>query len=218
MQWKELMQKRMPISNAMFFLLVMFTMAIGVCAVTIYATSVIYDPAKSELPASNVQDAIDKLDENLDTIQLTPGPAGETGVIGPSGPIGPKGSSGPTGIWEVTLIASASGSDSAGISTTSSTSYTPLTSIPIFIPENTTKLFGKIRQRMSYNAGSGYGRFRIGSIPSEEAITQSLNPADTPELTIVNHPTGWQSLVIEGRVGSGGIYQIISYTIYATTE
>ena len=40
---------------------------------------------------------LDHIEEGIASIELTPGPKGETGAQGPAGPIGPKGATGETG-------------------------------------------------------------------------------------------------------------------------
>jgi hypothetical protein len=91
MDFKNILNQKMPISNGLFLLAVIFTTVASFCAMAIYAVSIIYDPTKSQLEAGNVQDAIDQLDANVDNIQTIPGPDGPAGNTGPSGPTGPRG-------------------------------------------------------------------------------------------------------------------------------
>jgi hypothetical protein len=98
MNLQSFFQKQVPVSTV---LIIMAIMAAGpvTCigaAIAIYAIDVAYDPAKSEIPASNVQGAIDHLDSVVDSqgeaisnFKGPSGPTGPQGATGASGPIGP---------------------------------------------------------------------------------------------------------------------------------
>jgi hypothetical protein len=96
--FKEYLKKQVPVSTVLIIIAIMAAgpvTCIG-AGIAIYAIDIVYDPQFSALPANNVQNAIDKLDEIVDTqgetiknFQGPSGPSGATGIIGPSGPIGP---------------------------------------------------------------------------------------------------------------------------------
>lgn len=194
MKLEQFLTQKMPISNALFLVVLMFTMAIGVCAVTIYATSVLYDPAKSELPASNVQDAIDKLDENLDGVQLTPGP---------SGPTGPKGADGMT---QSVLMAA-----NNFLGTNSTTAYEEIAKYLVNIPSDTTALKAKFEIR------GCCVKFGIDSkISPEVCLSDPINFVLSNEVTLNGPASGWQSIKFYAKGINTDKCAVLDFAVYAS--